>query len=53
MSENIKPDILPKSGAGAWGTDELTNTYKRDTPGQMPTQTVQKVKTFKGYINTK
>ena len=34
-SENIKPDILPKSGAGAWGTDELVKTYMRDTPGQV------------------
>ena len=32
--KNIKKDILPKSGAGAWGTDELVNTYKNDTPGQ-------------------
>jgi hypothetical protein len=49
----IKPDILPKSGAGAWGTDELTNTYKRDTPGQISTQPVQKIKTFKSYISKK
>jgi hypothetical protein len=34
-SKNIKPDILPKSGAGQWGTDELTKTYMRDTPGQV------------------
>ena len=53
MGEEVKPDILPKSGAGAWGTDELTNTYKRDTPGQTPTQPVQKIKTLKGYISKK
>jgi len=23
-----------KSGAGEYGTDELTKTYKKDTPGQ-------------------
>ena len=34
VNEEVKPDILPKSGAGAWGTDELVNTYKNDTPGQ-------------------
>ena len=34
VHEETKPDILPKSGAGAWGTDELVNTYKNDTPGQ-------------------
>jgi RNA polymerase sigma factor (sigma-70 family) len=28
-------DILPKSGAGQEGTDELVATYKKDTPGQM------------------
>ena len=46
FKEEIKPDILPKSGAGAWGTDELTNTYKRDTPGQTPTK---KIKSFKQF----
>jgi len=39
--KNIKKDILPKSGAGAWGTDELTNTYKRDTPGQSVNEDAQ------------
>ena len=34
-SKNIKPDILPKYGAGAWGTDELVKTYMNDTPGQV------------------
>ena len=34
-SKNIKPDILPKSGAGAWGTNELVKTYINDTPGQV------------------
>ena len=34
-SKNIKPDILPKSGAGQWGTDELVKTYMKDTPGQV------------------
>lgn len=34
VNEEISPDILPKSGAGQDGTDELANTYKKDTPGQ-------------------
>ena len=32
--EMVSPDILPKSGAGQWGTNELKNTYQKDTPGQ-------------------
>jgi hypothetical protein len=28
------PDILPVAGAGQWGTNKLTNKYKKDTPGQ-------------------
>ena len=28
------PDILPVAGAGQWGTNTLTNKYKKDTPGQ-------------------
>jgi hypothetical protein len=46
VNEGIKPDILPKAGAGAWGTDGLANTYKKDTPGQ-------DVKKFKEYIKHK
>lgn len=34
VNEIVKPDILPKAGAGQLGTDELANTYKNDTPGQ-------------------
>lgn len=45
VAEEIDPDILPKAGAGQWGTDELTNTYLKDTPGQTP----KKVKTFKEF----
>ncbi len=41
--DNIKPDILPKAGAGQDGTNTLTNTYKSDTPGQ------GKLKSFKQY----
>ena len=44
--KNIKKDILPKSGAGAQGTDTLTNTYKKYTPGQNITR-------FKDYKTTK
>lgn len=43
VHEEVKPDILPKSGAGQWGTDELTKTYMKDTPGQ-------NYKKFKDYI---
>jgi hypothetical protein len=34
VNEEVKPDILPKSGAGQEGTGELVNTYMNDTPGQ-------------------
>lgn len=34
MKEEVKPDILPKAGAGAWGTDTLVKSYTKDTPGQ-------------------
>jgi hypothetical protein len=43
VNEEIKPDILPKAGAGQWGTPELTRNYIEGTPGQ-------KVKRFKRYI---
>ena len=43
VNEEVKPDILPKSGAGQWGTEELTKTYIKDTPGQ-------DFKKFKEYI---
>lgn len=46
VHEEVKPDILPKSGAGAWGTDTLVNTYKNDTPGQG-----KKIKRFKEFNN--
>jgi hypothetical protein len=32
--DNIQKDILPKSGAGQEGTDEVVDTYLKDTPGQ-------------------
>lgn len=38
------PDILSKSGAGQDGTDELLNTYIKDTPGQS-----RKLMRFKQY----
>ena len=34
VSEEVKPDILPVSGAGQWGTDKLRNKYLKGTPGQ-------------------
>lgn len=40
------PDILPKTGAGAWGTTELVKTYIKDTPGQ-------DFKKFKDYIKSR
>jgi hypothetical protein len=45
VHEEVKPDILPKAGAGQWGTDELANTYKNDTPGQ----NITKFKDFKRH----
>ena len=45
VNEVVKPDILPKAGAGQWGTDELANTYRNDTPGQ----TITKFKDFKRH----
>lgn len=46
VSEEIKPDILPVSGAGQWGTDTLRRNYQNATPGQ-------KVKSFKDYTKHK
>lgn len=43
VHEEVKSDILPKSGAGQDGTDELAKTYMKDTPGQDYTK-------FKEYI---
>lgn len=43
VNEEVKPDILPKSGAGQDGTDTLVKSYMRDTPGQ-------NYKKFKQYI---
>ena len=40
------PDILPQSGAGAWGTDTLRQNYQNATPGQ-------KIKRFKDYTKHK
>jgi hypothetical protein len=45
VHEEVKPDILPKAGAGQWGTDGLANTYKNDTPGQ----NITKFKDFKRH----
>ena len=47
--DNIKPDILPKAGAGQEGTDELVNTYRNDTPGQQ----TKKIASFKDYLKHK
>lgn len=43
VNEQIKPDILPKAGAGQDGTETLVKSYMRDTPGQ-------DIKKFKEYI---
>jgi hypothetical protein len=44
VKEESKIDILDKSGAGQEGTDELLNTYLKDTPGQS-----RKLLRFKQY----
>lgn len=49
VHEEVKPDILPKAGAGQWGTDELKKTYQHDTPGQ----TDKHIKAFKDWMNRK
>jgi len=46
LREKVEKDILPKSGAGQWGTDELRKTYQKDTPGQ-------NIARFKYYIQHK
>lgn len=46
VSEAIKPDILPVSGAGQEGTSILRQNYQDATPGQ-------KVKRFKDYTKHK
>jgi hypothetical protein len=33
-AKNIKPDILPVSGAGQEGTDNVRKKYQSETPGQ-------------------
>jgi hypothetical protein len=43
VKEEIDSDILPKSGAGQDGTDELVKTYIKNTPGQS-------YKKFRDYI---
>jgi hypothetical protein len=45
VQEEVKPNILPKAGAGQWGTDELANSYRKDTPGQ----NITKFKDFKRH----
>jgi hypothetical protein len=49
VQEKVSPNILSKAGAGQWGTDELANNYKNDTPGQ----SVKKIASFKEYRKTK
>lgn len=43
----ISKDILPKAGAGQEGTDELIDTYLKDTPGQYPG-----IKSFRNFIKS-
>ena len=45
-AKNIKPDILPVSGAGQDGTDEVRKKYQSVTPGQP-------VRSFTDYIKDK
>lgn len=45
VMEAIDIDIMGKAGAGNWGTDELADNYKRNTPGQTNT-----IKSFKEHI---
>lgn len=43
VNEAVSPNILPKSGAGQEGTEDLVKSYLKDTPGQ-------DFKKFKEYI---
>jgi hypothetical protein len=43
VNEEVKSDILPKSGAGQDGTDTLVKNYMKSTPGQS-------YKKFKAYL---
>jgi hypothetical protein len=43
VKEEVKPDILPPSGAGQDGTDRLAKNYIQNTPGQ-------NYKKFRDYI---
>lgn len=43
VHEEVKPDILPPSGAGQDGTDRLAKNYIQNTPGQ-------NYKKFRQYI---
>lgn len=46
VSENIDDKFktfMEEHGAGDWGTTELTNRYKKDTPGQIPYKTKKKI----------
>jgi hypothetical protein len=45
-AKNIKPDILPVSGAGQDGTPDVRKKYQSETPGQP-------VKSFTDYIKDK
>ena len=49
VNETVNSDILPKSGAGAWGTDTLKKSYQKDTPGQCD----KKIASFSKWMNTK
>lgn len=49
VHEEVKPDILPKSGAGQEGTNVLFKSYQADTPGQ----TDKHIKAFKDWMNRK
>lgn len=46
VHEEVKPDILPKSGGGQDGTSTLVKSYMKDTPGQ-------DFKKFRQYIKNK
>lgn len=45
IKDGVSSDILPKAGAGQEGTDDLVDTYTKDTPGQE----TWKIKTFKEF----
>ena len=42
----IRPFLIEEGGAGEWGTDELDDTYREDTPGEEVEERAMETLTF-------